>query len=71
MLVGGQDVGQVRAIQDVFEGRENANPDMRTILVVDEAALKISDSPVYRRRNWFERQSKPSFCGTTYRLQKK
>lgn len=55
MLVGGQDVGQVGAIQDIFEGRENANPDVRTILVVDEAASRISDSPVNRRRNWVER----------------
>lgn len=37
MLVGGQDVGQVGAVQNVFESRENANPDVRAVLVVDEA----------------------------------
>lgn len=36
MLVGGQDVGQIGAVQNIFEGWEDANPDMGAILVLDE-----------------------------------
>lgn len=37
MLVGGENVGQVCAVKDVFQGRQDANPDVRSILVGNEA----------------------------------
>lgn len=41
MLVGGQDVGQIGAVQDIFEGWEDANPDMGAILVLDEPGTRV------------------------------
>ena len=32
ILMGGQDVAQIGAIDDVFEGRENADPDGRPVV---------------------------------------
>ena len=37
MLVGGQNVGQVCTIENVFKSRKNSDPDVRTVRVVNEA----------------------------------
>lgn len=37
MLVGGENVGKVGAVEDVFEGGQDANPDVRTIFVWNES----------------------------------
>lgn len=36
-LVGGQNVAQVCAVEDVFKGRQHANPDRRSVFAVDES----------------------------------
>lgn len=36
-LVGGQNVAQVCTIEDVFKGRQHANPDRRSVFAVDES----------------------------------
>lgn len=39
VLVGGQNVGQVGAVQDVFEGGKHANPNVRTVLGGNESEM--------------------------------
>lgn len=41
-LVGREDVAQVCAIKDVFEGRQHAHPDGRSVFAGDESAKKES-----------------------------
>lgn len=41
-LVSREDVAQVRAVEDVFEGGQHANPDRRSVLAVDESMKVVS-----------------------------
>lgn len=40
MLVGLEDVAEVSAVEDVFEGREDADPDVRSIFAGYESAME-------------------------------
>lgn len=41
MLVGLEDVAEIGAVEDVFEGREDADPDVRSIFAGYESAVKL------------------------------
>lgn len=43
VLVRRQNVGQVRAVEDVLQCRQDANPNVRSVVVVDETRLYLLD----------------------------
>lgn len=38
MSVGGEDVGQVCAVEDILQGRQHLDPDVRSIFGGDKSA---------------------------------
>lgn len=52
MLVGGENVGEIGAVKNILERRENTNPDMGTVIIGDKATAKEihQPNPNHRRR---------------------
>lgn len=59
--VGGEDVGEVGAVKDVFEGGQDLHPDMRPVLYRDESIIRLVISLLTSKPTNIRRFRKPSF----------
>lgn len=54
MLVGGENARQIGTIQDVLEGGQHANPDVRSVLIRDKSTTKEIQKPCPNCDRWQE-----------------